>query len=237
MAMELNALCELMGIDTRPVGVYDAPDPGPFAPLASPGRCIFDSYRAWQMGETLDIAHGSPDCRGCGYWMAGIESFPSREAFINFLTVDEGLRSDPRLTEAWLEKSRPYSPEHEHVLIGPVQPEMEKYLKTVTFFVRPDELSVLVLGANHHAHPDDPAPVLAPFGSGCSQMLAIFPDLGASQAVIGATDIAMRSQLPSDRLAFTVTVPMLERLLSLDPEGSFLGKPFLKRLRKARTKG
>ena len=53
--------------------------------------------------------------------------------------------------------------------------------------------------------------------------------------MVGATDLAMRACLPADRLAFTVTVPMLDRLLSLDPERSFLGKPFLRRLRTARA--
>jgi len=92
-----------------------------------------------------------------------------------------------------------------------------------------------MLGAVHHAHPNDPEPVIAPFGSGCGQMLSLFSDLDESQAVIGATDIAMRGLLPPDCLAFTVTVPMLDRLLSLDKERSFLGKPFLKNLKRARS--
>jgi len=54
-----------------------------------------------------------------------------------------------------------------------------------------------------------------------------------SQASIGATDIAMRQHVPPDILAFTVTKPMLGRLCKLD-ERSFLDKPFLQRLNKAR---
>ena len=50
---------------------------------------------------------------------------------------------------------------------------------------------------------------------------------------MGSTDIAMRHVLPADLLAFTVTQPMFEQLCALD-EHSFLGKGFLKRLKKAR---
>lgn len=53
------------------------------------------------------------------------------------------------------------------------------------------------------------------------------------QAIIGATDIAMRQHLPPDILAFTVTKPMFEQLCALDTR-SFLHKPFWRNLRKAR---
>jgi hypothetical protein len=56
------------------------------------------------------------------------------------------------------------------------------------------------------------------------------------QAVIGATDIAMRQYLPPDILAFSVTVPMFEQLCALD-ERSFLYKPFLKNLQRSRMRG
>jgi len=237
MPMTLEALCDRMEIDLRPVGVYDAPDPSLFAPVVKLKRCLFDHYDAWQRGETLDIPVGKGGCPGCGYWMTNTETFPSREAFVDFLTVKEGLRATPDLTEAWLNATPPYRPEHGHILIGPIRPEMRKYLKTVTFFVTPDQMSVLIHGAIHHAHPDDLAPVIAPFGSACGQMLSLFTDLERPQSAIGATDIAMRDLLPPDRLAFTMTVPMLDRLLTLDPERSFLGKPFLKKLRAARSAG
>jgi hypothetical protein len=53
------------------------------------------------------------------------------------------------------------------------------------------------------------------------------------QASIGATDIAMRQNLPPDILAFTVTKPMLSRICKPD-ERSFLYRPFLQRLKEAR---
>jgi len=58
-------------------------------------------------------------------------------------------------------------------------------------------------------------------------------DLNIPQAMIGATDIAMRQYLPPDMLLFTVTKSMFEQLCELD-ENSFLYKHFWQRLRKAR---
>jgi len=77
--------------------------------------------------------------------------------------------------------------------------------------------------------------VIAPFGSGCGQLVSVFKDLGIPQAAIGSTDVASREYLPPDILAFTVTRRMFERLAALD-ERSFLTKPFWKRLRAARGK-
>ena len=121
-------------------------------------------------------------------------------------------------------------------MIGPLRESQYAHLKTVTFYVNPDQLSLLTIGAQYHSAPADAAPVIAPFGSGCSQLVALFDDLGRPQAAIGATDIAMRQHLPPEFLAFTVTKPMFERLCELD-ERSFLFKPFWRRLREARGLG
>jgi hypothetical protein len=230
MTLTLDSLCTAMGIDTRPVGIYDAPDPARFAPTIPLQRCLFDHYQDWQDGKTVVIGPDTRGCPGCSRWLLGADRFASREAMVRFLADQEGLRETHELMEAWLDVHHVPAPAHGHILVGPVREDQGPYLRTVTFFVNPDQLGVLLYGASYHAHPSDPEPVLAPFGSGCGQMLNLFPDLGAAQAVIGATDIAMRRFLPPDRLAFTVTVPMLERLLRLDDGHSFLGKSFLEQL-------
>jgi len=86
---------------------------------------------------------------------------------------------------------------------------------------------------HYHAAPDDPAPFIAPFDSGCGLLLPRFEDLSVPQAILNGTDIAMRQYLPPDILAVTVTKPMFERICSIG-EGSFLYKPFWKEVVKAR---
>jgi hypothetical protein len=55
-------LLEVIGPDLPIVGLYDAPDPGPFSPLVRPApgqrMCVFAFYRSWLAGETLHIFQG-----------------------------------------------------------------------------------------------------------------------------------------------------------------------------------
>ena len=76
-------------------------------------------------------------------------------------------------------------------------------------------------------------PVTAVYGSGGEQLAAVFADLDTPAAKIGGTDIAMRSFLPRDTLALTVTKPMFEQLCQLD-EKCFLHKSFWNNVKQAR---
>ena len=218
------------------IGFYDAPEPAAFGPLVKPPRgkykCIFDFYINWLNGETLDLAKDSFGCGGCGTWLFGVKT-RSREEYLKFLVDGEGLKASHELMNQWLDHHQPYQPEHQHILMGPLRDDQYQYLKSITFYINPDQLGVLMLGAQYYSSPSDPTPVLAPFGSGCMELLPLFDDLEIPQAIIGATDIAMRQFLPPDILAFTVTKPMFERLCNLD-EKSFLYKPFWKNLRQVR---
>jgi hypothetical protein len=220
------------------IGFYDAPDPEPFAPLVRPkegrgsGPCVFDFYPRWMRGETLVLTRERYGCGGAGRALCGVQT-REREDFIDFLWEEEGLRATRELMAGWVDHGPTYRMEHEQVLIGPLKPGQYPFLRTVTFWVNPDQLSVLQQGAYYHHAWDDPPPVTVPFGSGCMELVVTFSDLERPQAVVGATDIAMRDPLPPDLLAFTVTVPMFERLCALDAR-SFLGRGFLDRLRRAR---
>jgi len=225
-----------IGLTTHPVGLYDAPDATPFEPLVTPTAevhaCVFAFYDDWIRGRTLHLTKDNFGCRGAGSCLLGVDT-RSQEELVTFLVDGEGLKASRQLMRAWVERRGSYRPEHPNILIGPLRREQFQYLKTVTFFVNPDQLAALSLGANYHSGPDDPAPVISSFGSGCSQLVALLGDLASPKAIIGATDIAMRQFLPPDTLAFTVTTPMFQRLCELD-ERSFLYKPFLRNLRKAR---
>jgi len=227
-----------LALDRPLVGFYDAPDPDAFAPLVAPrpgsgrGPCVFHFYRCWLKGETLHLTAHDFGCGGCGRAFFGVQT-RERDDFIDFLWGDEGLRASRELMAGWVDNAPTYLPEHGNVLVGPLKPELAQYLKTVTFWANPDQLSVLQHGAYHHHAWGQPDPVTVPFGSGCMELVVTFRDLDEPQAAIGGTDIAMRGDLPASVLAFTVTVPMFARLCSLG-DGSFLNKGFLARLREAR---
>lgn len=229
-------LLQKMGLRTPLVGFYDAPDTGPFEPLVEPGPggrvCLFAFYRQWLAGKTLHLSPGRFGCRGAGYWLGG-EVSRSRENFVRFLVDEEGLKASHELMNQWLDHNQSYEAEHDHLLFGPLRGDQYDFLKTVTFWVNPDQLSLLILGAHYNSGPHDPPPVTAPFGSGCMQLVSLFEDLRVARAIIGATDIAMRRHIEPGLLAFTVTKPMFERLCGLDRK-SFLYKRFWKELREAR---
>jgi hypothetical protein len=218
------------------IGLYDSPDASSFEPLVTPKpgehMCVFGFYKHWLNGETLHLTRDNFGCGGAGHWLCGIAT-RSDEDFIEFLVDGEGLKASHDLMKAWIAFRTPYRQEHPNILIGPLREDQYEYLKTITFYVNPDQLSVLMLGAQYHNAPGDPVPVIAPFGSGCMELVSLFEDPDIAQAVIGATDIAMRQHLPPDILAFTVTKPMFAQLCTLD-EASFLYKPFWRNLRKAR---
>jgi hypothetical protein len=226
-------LIQRIDLEIPLIGFYDAPDPRPFAPTVIPdsGECVFSFYKNWLRGETLHITKDHYGCGGAGRWMCGITTRP-KKAFIEFLVDEEGLKSSHTLMERWIDSKTPYQASYPHLLIGPLKQDQWNYVKSVTFFVNPDQLSTLMIGAQYESLPEDPPPVLAPFGSGCMELLP-FDNPNIAQAAISTTDIAMRQYIPPDILGFTVTKSMFKRLCALD-EQSFLYKPFLQRLRKAR---
>lgn len=238
-------LLEIAGIKTPLIGFYDVSDPQPFEPFAKPKRCFFSCYENWLKGESICLAKGNCSCQGGGYWVGGVmpdwvvkSSGPDStqyEIFANGLNQREGFKSSVELLGQWLENQEPYLIENGYVVIGPLNDDQYEYLKTVTFYVNPDQLSLLLLGAEYNNGSINDTPAISAFGSGCGQIAALFGDFNTDtpKAVIGATDIAMREHLPPDILAFTVNKPMYNQLCELD-ENSFLYKSFWKRLRKAR---
>src|SRR5512138_130573 len=226
-------LIERLQIGLPLIGFYDAPDPALFGPLVEPepGQCVFCSFRDWLDGTTLHLTRERYGCGGAASSLFGLQTRP-REEFIKFLADDEGLKASHALMEKWLKVRRTYRAGNGHIFIGPLRESAWPFAKTVTFLVDPDQLSALAIGAQYRTAPDDPPPVIAPFGSGCS-LLVPFEDLEAARASIGSTDIAMRQHIPPDIMAFVATRGMFRDLCALD-ERSFLYKPFLERLKKAR---
>jgi Uncharacterised ArCR, COG2043 len=226
-------LRERLNIRLPLLGLYDAPDPALFEPLVEPDprQCVFCFYQDWLAGRTLHLTKERYGCGGAASSLFGMQTRP-REEFIKFLAEDEGLKASRALMEKWIDARRAYRAEHGHLFVGPLKENAWAYARTVTFLVNPDQLSALAIGAQYHTAPADPPPVIAPFGSGCSQLVP-FQDLTIPQASIGSTDVAMRQHLPADIMDFSVTRSMFRQLCELD-ERSFLYKPFLERLKEAR---
>jgi hypothetical protein len=236
--MDLNTdfLTKTINLDKPLIGVYDAPEDAAFKPTVKVkprGRtCIFEFYKDWMEGKTLQLTSTNYGCGGCSTWIFNNPT-RSREDFVDFLANKEGLKDSPMTMLGWIDSMQPYLPEFGNIFIGPLKVGLEQYLKTITFYVNPDQLSVLLTGAQYFHKAGEPAPVTADFGSGCMEILPLVSDNESPKAIIGATDMAMRQHLPENVLAFTVNKPMLEQLCRLD-KTSFLGKPFLRRLKKYR---
>ncbi len=237
MQPDLTNLIEKIELEIPVIGLYDAPDATPSEPLVEPGpgkrECIFSYYERWIAGNTLRITGENHGCSGAGQSLFGKET-RSREDFVSFLVEGEGLKASEGLMNRWIDYHKNYTPKYGQLLIGPLHANQYEYLLSVTFYVNADQLSALILGGHYNSAPGGLTPVLAPFGSGCMQLLLLFEDLNIPQAIIGATDIAMRKYIDPEVTAFTVTRPMFEQLCALD-ERSFLYKPFWKSLKQARN--
>jgi len=225
-------------LDIPLIGLYDSPVIEPFEPIIESGKkghnCIFSFYEQWLEGKTLHLTKQKFGCGGAGHWICGVPG-RTREEYLDFLVNTEGLKSSYEIMDKWLDAGTPYKQEHENILIGPLKPDQYVYLKTITFFVNADQLSALAIGAEYNRSPEDPPGIIAPFGSGCSQLIGQFKDINVSSAIIGMTDIAARKYIPANLLAFTVTRPMFEEFCDLD-ERSFLYKAFWKELKQRRNK-
>ena len=237
MRPDPSYLLSALNVSLPPTGLYDAPDPAPFAPLVAPdpaatrGECLFSHFADWQQGKTSHLTADNFGCGGAGGSLCGVQR-EDRAGFLHFLAIDEGLKASEELMGRWLDARVDFAPVNGHVMVGPLKADQYEHLKTVTFWVKPDQLAALALAAQYRNAPGDPAATIAAFSSGCGQ-LAPFADLGVPQSQIGSTDLAMRQWLPADLMAFTVTRPLFQQLC-LFGDGSFLTKPFLNRLKQAR---
>jgi len=232
---DYSTITDRLAITEPVIGLYDAPDPAPFEPLMKTGgrHCVFASLGSWRKGRTLHLTRdNNPQCGGSH--LVGAEA-RSREQTVDFLCGQEGLRATPTLMNLWLDSLGRFEPVHDHLLIGPLRPSQYQYLRTATFYVNPDQLSVLCAGASYLSRPDNGPPVIVPYGAGCMLLAALFDDLEKPQALIGATDHAMRKHLEPCMLAFTATKLMFEQLSqwAADPRSS-LHSGFLSDLMRAR---
>ncbi len=230
--IDANYLKDKLGIDIPLIAVYDAPHEASFdnviEPISHKRTCMFAYYNAWMRGQMLKITSTNYGCGDCGYWIFG-KDLRGRKDYVDFLYEEEGVKCTREVANMWLENKLPYKSKYRCIYVGTYRNSMNEYLKSVTFFVNPDQLSALIVGANYFNDGSQSCMVDVPFGSGCMQFLSLVPQGEEPKALVGATDLAMRKFLPKHILAFTVNVAMFEKLCSLD-ETSFLNKPILSEL-------
>ena len=232
-----NNLLNNAEITTPLIGYYDTPDTKTFEPFAKPQDCIFSCYENWIKGKSIFLSQenvGDITCPGAGYWSCGVEPVPRNEVAY-YLGEIEGLKCTADLMYEWLKGQPVYKKEHPYIVIGPIQADQYEYLKTITFFINADQLSLLLTGAEYHNAAAEHQPVTAAYGTGCRQLSLLAEEADVPKALIGATDIAMRKYLPQEILAFTVNKSMFEQLCQLG-ENSFLYKNFWKGLRETRER-
>jgi len=235
MKTDPSNLLNILEISNPLIGFYDTPKKSLFEPFTAAKQCIFSCYQGWMQGKSTCLSEQDVrviECPGAGYWNCNVASVPS-EHVAHFLAVEEGLKASSDLMCQWLANHPPYEREHAYIVIGPLREEYDQYLKTITFYVNADQLSLLITGAEYCNASNRHHPVTAAYGSGCGQLAAMFDDLDTPAATIGGTDIAMRPFIPRDTLAFTVTKPMFEQLCRLD-ESSFLYKSLWTNVKRSR---
>ncbi|MDB4334905.1 DUF169 domain-containing protein [bacterium] len=234
--LDATYLLDRLQINIPLIGVYDAPQDADFGSVIEPSpyknTCLFAYFNAWKRGRTLKLTSTNYGCAANGYWFFGKEK-SSKEELVNYWLNEEGWKCSKPLMEDWLSVYPPYQSKNKCIYIGPIKNSMEKYLKSITFFVTPDQLSALVIGANYFSGSDLESPLSLPSGSGCMKLLNLIPQGDVAKAIIGATDLTMRKFIPKDVLAFTVNPAMFEQLCKLD-KNSFLGKTLVKELQQVR---
>lgn len=234
-AEKLDQFVNAVGIEVPPIGVYDVLDPEPFAPFVEPSVCIFAGFNGWLEGRSTVVNSETAaefQCPGAGYYMCGISSAP-RDDVAHYLGEVEGLKSSPAVMKEWLEKNPTRSPENGNIVISQLRAEHAEDLRTVTFFIEADQLSLFVAGAEY-LNDSAESRIETRYGSGCGYLLSLFGGLDRPKALISSTDVAMRKHLPRNLLSVTVNIPMFEQLINLD-ERSFLHKSFWRELREARA--
>ncbi|MBN1163435.1 MAG: DUF169 domain-containing protein [Candidatus Krumholzibacteriota bacterium] len=243
-AASVERLRKALRLDTPLIALYDCPPSEDFGKLvrASGRSCCFAYYKRWLKGETLVIERdqgGFSDpqngCPGAQNAFGLGRGYPPYMA--HFLTdgegapMGEGLKATPSLAQSFLDRARPPRPSSNTLLLGPLRLERWENIRSLSFLVDPDRLSALMTLAAYWS--SDPELILATFSSGCGLLWRELENSNRERAVIGGTDFAMRKYLPADILIFSVTPPLLEKMLTY-PEESFLNKSWWNDLMKIR---
>ena len=219
-----------------------------FATVAAKGRVgafSRDTFGCWGGGVGLGFGNCYQTFPGaiagfCGFLAGGnkgtaegraigeqLASWGGQRMAEDFLEGERYLKS-PQVTERFLEYVPMRDIPAKYVVIKPLDhadPDKED-IKSVTFFVDPDQLSALVILANY-TDPDREN-VCVPWAAGC-QVIGIFGyrelEREHPRGLIGMTDISarntVRASLPRNLMSFTAPWPQFLEMEG-DVDSSFL---------------
>ena len=137
----------------------------------------------------------------------------------------------PELAKNFVECLPIRNVKEEYVIFKPLDlAKEEEKIKSVVFFVNPDQLSALVVLSNYGREMIDN--VIAPWGAACQSVLFSFAegDRDIPRAIIGFFDIAARKHVDKNLLSFTIPYKMYLEMEN-NVEGSFLEMEEWKELR------
>lgn len=233
--MEIPYIFQSIDLVTKIIALYDAPSDTNFNNVIeiapNKKKCIFEFYNDWQEIKTLKLTKTSFGCGGCGTWLFG-ESNRTKQELVDFLFDTEKLRYHRNHMEEFANKARCYSPKNDAIFIGELDERYYEYVKTITIFANPDQVSILQHAFNYYFGADE-VPFIIEFGSGCMQMLNIIEKYDTPKAILGGLDFASRGYIPKNYFAITMNKEMYE-LISKINENSFLTTSFFKNFKKMR---
>lgn len=185
---------------------------------------------------------GGEECF-CRFLSSGNAGFPKGEAVAQQMAAagagamaqdflhGERYAKTPEVTARFLEHLPIVDIPAKYVVMKPLSAVdfTRDNVRSITFFVDPDQLSALVVLANYDAGHNQK--VTIPFAAGC-QVVGIYTyqenDREDPHAVVGLTDLSarkgVRKQLGKDVLSFSVPVALFRQMES-NVEESFLQRP------------
>ena len=235
--MDPSQLISLLGLKTPITAIYSLESHYQLFPNAVEVEgCVFINEMGKHIlkGTPLLFTPSLPKlCPGWKKIIFGADSIP-REALIKTLCEFEILRPSIESANMWL-NSAPYPspPETGCIVLAPFQSLLIDHIRTISFWVNPDQLSALIAAANFYDISEPEPSITVSTWTNCMSMVSMPTGTGdIPRAVIGLIDPSKRFQIPDRSLvSLNCNLAMLQRLIksAANPK-SVLHKAFIAKL-------
>ncbi|MGA2383096.1 MAG: DUF169 domain-containing protein [Gemmatimonadales bacterium] len=191
-------------------------------------HCVIAAFDRVRKGHTFVYGKDSPGCKGWARSTGFSQTLgPNFEYFLSCglpgVVEGERYKKSPELVKAYTANNRAFEAPGKFMVIK----RWDKLAAGdepfgLIFFATPDVLSGLFALANYDR--SDPHGVIAPMGSGCSQIVSYVWHEAHSEAprcVLGMFDVSARPQVPQGMLTFAMPFKRLEQMAA-NMDESFL---------------